>query len=328
MDPRQDKLIRELRNAGLSDQAIDAAWPSWWTEDAAASSSGRAELRFALARNLGLSPKHLLGERVEFVWKDDARFKNLTAEDSSQRAALASFGVAVGRILLRATPPVTSLLGVSALELRKAILAEREFVDLLGLLSTCWAAGLPTIHLRVFPLTKKGMNALVVEVSGRHAILLGRDANYPAPIAFTLAHEIGHIALGHLEGAPALVDLGDPAEVSEFDPQENEADRYALTLLTGQPEPDVRTNLDKFTARSLAQAVLYAGPPRRIEPGTLALCVGYRLNTWPVAIASLRYVYDEQKMVWMEVNGIADAQLRWGELNDDSAHYLRNVMAQ
>ncbi|RYL95534.1 hypothetical protein EWH10_21295 [Sphingobium fuliginis] len=33
------------------------------------SPSGRAELRFAIARRLGLRP--LLGERVEFIWNDE-----------------------------------------------------------------------------------------------------------------------------------------------------------------------------------------------------------------------------------------------------------------
>jgi hypothetical protein len=43
-------------------------------------------------------------------------------------------------------------------------------------------------------------------------------------------------------------------------------------------------------------------------------------------MASLRYIYAEQKDVWREVNGMAESQLQWGELNDDSADYLRNVM--
>jgi hypothetical protein len=325
VDDSTKKLVKELRGAGLSDQAIKAAWPSWWNDDAELSESGRAELRFALARKLGLSPRSLLGERVEFVWKDDARFKNLTAEDATQQAALASFGVAIGRLMLRATPEVRSIIGIGAMELRKAILGGRTVVDLQGLVSACWALGVPIIHLRVFPLEAKSMRAMVVEVEGRHAILLGRDASYPAQIAFTLAHEIGHAALGHITGAKAIVDIGE-SEHDGGDPQEREADEYGLTVLTASTHPAITTSTNNYRARSLARAVMEAGPPRHIEPGMLALCVGYIQQNWGTAIASLRHIYGKKIEVWREVNRIADRQLRWDQLNDESADYLRTVM--
>ncbi len=325
MDPDSKALIKELKDAGLSNQAIRAAWPSWWDDDAASSPSARAELRFSLSRKLGLSPQSLLGERVEFVWQDDARFKNLTAGDAFQRGALASFGVAVGRLLLRATPDVRPLGGIAASALRAAVLSNRRVVDLVGLLSACWGLGVPVVHLRVFPLRAKSMRAMVVEVDGRHAVLLGRDAVYPAPIAFTLAHEIGHAALGHVGGGKALVDVGDPSFGGE-DREEREADAYGLELLTGSAEPPITTSTDNFSARGLAQACIEAGPPRGIEPGTLALCVGYLRRDWITANAALRHVYGERKPVWREVNVLADRELRWQELGEESSHYLRTVM--
>lgn len=318
-------LVERLRQAGISLAAIEAAWPSWWTEEADTSPSGRAELRFALARRLGLEPKPLLGERVEFVWNDEARFKHLTAEQESHKAALTSFGMSVGRLLLRATVG-SPVIRVSAADLRKAILVGNDFVDLNALIATCWALRIPVVHLRVFPLDAKSMHAMVTNVDDRSVILLGRDAQYPAPVAFTLAHELGHIMLGHLTGAPALIDLEDPALAYEGDEQEQEADRFALELLTGSPDPDIQTSADRFNAPTLASAVLEAAPRYAVEPGTLALCVGFRRHAWPVAMSALRFIYREKKPAWREVNGIADGELNWDALGDESAHYLRNVM--
>ncbi len=320
-----ENLIERLRKAGLSRAAIRAAWPSWWSEEAGKTPSGRAELRFALARRLGLEPKPLLGERVEFVWNDEARFKHLSTQDDVQRAALTSFGMSVGRLLLRATPSEPRE-PVGAEELRNAILAGSPFVDLGSLISTCWALRIPVIHLRVFPLEAKSMHAMVVGVDGRFAILLGRDAAYPAPVAFTLAHELGHVMMGHLANAPALIDLEDPALARDGDEQEEEADRFALTLLTGSPEPDIRTNIDHFNAPTLAAAVLRAAVEYAVEPGTLALCLAHGRGLWPVAMSALGFIYGERKPAWREVNGIADGELDWDLLGDEAAHYLRNVM--
>ncbi len=325
-DRSSDELRRGLREAGLSRQAIDAAWPSWWNDEAASSASARAELRFALARNLGLSPKSLIGERVEFVWHRQGRFKNLSGQTPGEQAALNAFGTAIGRSLLQAVPAGPSLGGSAVNELRRAILASNRVVDLSGLLATCWAVGMPVIHLRVFPLQAKAMHAMVVESGNRYAILLGRDASYPAPVAFTLAHEIAHVVLGHLEGASALIDVEDPATSGSHDREEQDADRFALALLTGSAEPRIETNRTEFGGRQLAAAVLDAGPPLGIDPGTLALCVGFQRDRWPAAMAALRHIYPDPKPVWSEVNHIAEAALDWDALDGDGGDYLRTVM--
>ncbi|SOB80696.1 protein of unknown function [Sphingomonas guangdongensis] len=325
MTTDSNDLRRELRRAGLSEKAIDAAWPTWWSEELADDPSGRAELRFALARRLGLSPKSLLGERVRFVWNDEARFKHLSAEDVTHRAALASFGMTVGGSLLRATPEVAGIVGVTAADLRAAILRDRAFVDLQGLVFVCWAVGLPLVHLRVFPLDAKAMHAMVVGVDGRQAILLGRDAPYPAQTAFTLAHELGHVALGHLEGAPALVDMDDPAKAGDKDEEETAADRFALELLTGTPTPTIDTDGASYNAPGLARAVEQAAPRYRIEPGTLALCLAYQTGQWGRAMSALEFIYGAPRRVWRDVNTLAASQLRWEWIGDDAAEWIRTV---
>jgi hypothetical protein len=326
LDAERNRLIEELRQAGFSRSAIDAAWPSWWDESLAQSPSGRAELRFAVARRLGLRPQPLLGERVEFVWNDEARFKHLSAADASDKAAITSFGMAVGRVLLQATSPGPGLAVIGPDRLRTALLASRPYADLGGLISTCWALGIPVIHLKVFPLEAKRMHAMVVRSDGRFAILLGHNARFHAQLAFTLAHELAHVMLGHLDDAPALVDIEDPATATDRDDQEREADAYALTVLTGSADPDIQTDLDTFNAPTLANAVRNAGQQYRIDPGTLALCLAYRRRIWPIAISALGMLHPQPNSVWREVNGIARQQLAWAALNEDAAEYLEGIM--
>jgi hypothetical protein len=319
-------LKKRLKEAGLSDPLIDAAWPAWWSDEALSSQSAKAELRFAIARKLGLSPKSLFHDEVEFVWKDEARFKHLSNETEAQKAALTSFGISVCRILVRSLPPVAVPGGIGALDLRNSILRSRPFIDLQTLLAACWAIGIPVIHLRVFPLEAKHMHAMAVKVAERHAILLGRDAQIPAPVIFTLAHEIGHVMLGHIGSSSAIVDIGDPLGPDQGDKEEIEADRYALELLVGTSHPDIQMDRPRFNSRELAATVLEQGPIMQIEPGTLALCLAHAQSLWPVANDAMRYIYTEQKPVWHEVNRIAAQQLDMESLNDDSADYLRKIM--
>ena len=321
-----DTLRRGLRDAGFSKQAIDAAWPSWWSEELADDPSGRTELRFTLARRLGVSPKELLGERVRFVWNDEARFKHLSVQDAAHRAALASFGMTVGRALIRATEPGDTLEGVSASELRLALLSDRPVVDLPSLLYACWAVGVPVIHLKVFPLQAKSMHAMVVAVDGRYAVLLARDALYPAPVAFTLAHEIGHIALSHLDGVPALVDLEDPATSANNDDQEDAADRYGLELLTGSASPQIETSGGRMNAPGLATAVLREAGQQRIDPGTLALCVAHQTGAWAIAQSALKFIYSDPQPVSTQLNTLAASQLDWDRIGHSSADWLKIVM--
>ena len=322
-------LRLQLKRSGLTDAIIDAAWPSWWREDADVSSSARLELRFSLARKLGLDPRSLLDETDEprFIWRDEARFKNLTTEDEEQRAVLASFGAALGQVLTAATHEGPDITGVPASDLRPALLGERPFVALIDLLSLCWSLGIPVVHLQLFPLSQKRMTAMTVRTGRRWAIMLGKDSQYPAPVAFHLAHEIGHVALCHVSVGHVLVDFEHQnLHGPDGDTEERAADEYALELLTGEPTPQVLPSQGTYTSAELAKIALRSAADLRIEPGTLALCFGYSTGDWATANAAVSRIYDAAKPVWLEVNGLAEAQMHFDSLPDELAEYATAVL--
>ena len=289
-----DQLRRRLKNIGLSDPAITAAWPTWWSDEAEDSLSARTELRFSLSRKLGLEPSSLLEDGVpRFVWQDVARFKHLSREGVIEQAAITSFGRAIANLLIGSTPAHGSLVGADPSNLRNLILRmRRPYVDLADLLSLCWSVGIPVIHLRVFPWPQKRMAAMVVRAANRYAILLGKDSQYPAHIAFYLAHEIGHVAAGHLEENRVIVDLeSEDMNLDTVDGEEISADRFALDLLTGMPAPVILPSTQRYSALSLAKTVLGASTELAIEPGTLALCFGYSTKDWPTSTAAMRHIY-------------------------------------
>ena len=321
-------LKRRLKAIGLSEGAIAAAWPQWWSEDADAFPSARLELHFSIAWKLGIDPRSLLDAEgtPRFIWRDEARFKHLSGESDTERAAISSFGRALGALLVPGTTPLIERLPAEAASVRNLILQNEPFVRLSNLLSVCWSTGTPVVHLRVFPRPHKRMAAMAVRIAERGAILLAKDASYPAHIAFYLAHELGHLLLGHLNREAAIVDLESTRLGSGDDREEYDADRFALELLTGTPEPNVVPLNRRYNAPALAAAVLDAGPKLRVEPGTLALCFGFSTQNWPVVNAAMRFIYQQPKPVWQEVNAVALRELDVTRIPQDAHAFIGSVL--
>jgi hypothetical protein len=329
-------LRQRLHTLGLSDSVIEAAWPRWWSEGADESASARAELRFGVARRLGMDPSSLLDDRDEprFLWSSQARFKHLAGESDIERAGISAFGRAVAKPLLNATPlpEIPRVDPNSALGMREMLLGigRSPFVALSDLLALCWGMGVPVGYLRVFPWPRKRMAAMTVRVGDRWAVLLARDSRYPAPVAFWLAHEIAHIFLSHIESEEVIVDLDRPGpDLQGDDMEEAAADAFALELLTGRPRPEVLADQTSATpsASGLAQEVSRRGPELGIEPGTLALCYGFTTGEWEVANGALKALYPSGPAVWSEINWLAIDQLHLDELPEESRHFLRAILA-
>src|ERR1700733_13709278 len=128
MVSESESLRRRLRQAGITARAIDAVWPEWWSSEAEASVSATAELRYTVARRLGVSPRSLFDGPPRFVWRDRAKYKNLGDISRDEVGILSSFGVAVGQSLAAMAPP-TRPLPTSAAQLREAILASSSVVQ-------------------------------------------------------------------------------------------------------------------------------------------------------------------------------------------------------
>jgi IrrE N-terminal-like domain len=283
-------LRRELLNAGFTNRAIDAVWPEWWSSDAEVSLSATAELRYTVARRLGISPRSLFEGPPKFIWGNEAKFKNLGTTTPTEQLILTSFGIAAGRALITAAPPALASLPTAAAELRRQILQSSPYVRLGELLVACWGLGIPVAKTNIFPLEQKRMQAMTVRLDGRYAILIGRNSTFPAWIAFILAHELGHIACGHITDSAALLEMDDPLQIAERDNEELQADAFALALLTGDEQPEIISDAERYSAQQVAGAVVHAAADKRIDPGVLALCLAYSTGRWAESIGALKMI--------------------------------------
>jgi Zn-dependent peptidase ImmA (M78 family) len=319
-------LRKQLRSSGLASALIEAAWPRWWSDAAGNSASARNELRFALARSLGLDPRALIdGDQVRFAATVGPRFKGLSAADAAEQHAIISFGQSVARLLGTATVAEPAP-RVSAARLRTFMLEHGIVPSFQSITAICWQFGIPIVYLEITPLDRKRMHAMAAGQGARCAILIAmRDSLY-AKAAFTIAHELGHIMLGHLDDEAAYLDMEDPMSASDGAPNEEEANRYALELLTGRPEPVITTSTDEYNAQQLAQAAAAAGATEGVDPATIALCDGFRTGDWARSTAACLRIQGRPANVAVELNGYAERQLNMSRLGNDSRSYLRQVL--
>ncbi|MCW2751211.1 MAG: hypothetical protein JWR83_2321 [Aeromicrobium sp.] len=329
MTSESDQLRKQLRGAGVAPRALNAVWPAWWSADAELSSSAQAELRYTLARRLGISPRSLFDGEPKFLWRNEARFKNLGTLSPEEASILVSYGVSAARVALGARPagPV-DLRGLTATALRETLVSDWSSVNLKGILTFCWSIGIPVLQLRLFPLEAKKMAAMSVRVGDRYAILLGRETTHPAQLAFIVAHELAHIASGDIDETGAALDVEDPIELSERDSSETGADSFALELLTGDPAPEIKQDRHPSNSASLVKAVRQAGQERGIDPATLALCWGHTTGDWRLTFAALKSIGPADFNGGDYLNELAVATLDWSTLSDESADSLHLAIGQ
>ena len=327
MNALERSLRARLRASGLTPRVLDAAWPAWWSDDAAQSASAVAELHFTLARQLGMSATSLMsGDEPEFIWFDQTKYKNLGTTSDLEAAVLSSFSVSVSRDALVATPPSPLALDSDAAQLRAALLRNSPFIGLRELVALCWGLGIPVIHLKVFPLQNKRMHAVSARLGDRYAILIGHESRFPAQVAFWIAHELGHIARGDVRDAAALMDVEDPLRTNDKDAEEQGADAWALELLTGDPSPRVESDRATYNASAVASAVEKESLTARVDPGILALCLGYNEASWNAVFGALKILGDSD--VGATLNQIASDQFDWDELPLDSQGFLRTILGR
>lgn len=324
-------LINRLRQAGFSEPFLHATLPPWAASEQ--SPSGQMMLRLLLARRLNLDPESLMDDEaaLTFLQSGPIKFKHMRLGPGQRRDTLTAYALGVARILLAAAGQASHPIPDAA-ALRTSILASgRDNVGFGDVLSACWALGVPVLHLRLFPAQAKGVTAVAVRLGARHAILVARESGVPAQYMFHVAHELGHIALGHLKDTAAIIDADpdDEANAGETlidDDEEKAADEYAQELLTGLRHFSVNRDLSgrSGTARELADRAKQLGAEMKIDLGHVIMSYGYSSKEWPLAMAAAKLAPSQEESLSSLVNRVLWSQLPETS-GDQSEHFLRAV---
>ena len=328
-------LYNRLRAVGLTQNYLKKTiLPEWWDDEIAENPAGYAEGLTYLSRHLGLdlASLHDPSRTIDFREFGICKYKKSKDATEDQLALARAVASRVAQLAHLATKDDFSPCSKVASQIRGEILARgAAWVGLDELLDHCWSIGIPVLHISNFPEkpydwpgTRRRPDGLAVRVEGRPVVVLCKKAGDPSWLSFILAHELGHIALGHIEREGVLVDESMDDNIK--DEEEIAADNFAVELLVGSPNVKFKCAGRWPKAEQLAQEALQIGREKKIDPGHVVLNFAYasRKNLWPLAKAALALLHPEKNATEI-VSRKMTASLDWAILPEDHNDFLKRI---
>lgn len=322
-------IYSALGRQGLSRRELSHIFPEWWSPEIEATPSGAQQAKLYLARALSLRIRPISEDppRIEFDLPVERRFKRSAKTTDAEIEVAVAIAQSASRIAISAfecdfNPPPSS-----AAEIRNVILGKgNHWVGLQQLIDYCWDCGIPVLHLATPLLGKKKMDGIAMSLNGRPSIVLS-NKRASGFLLFHLAHELGHIALGHVSANGAIVD--DEIKKSDADagrdPQEIDADRFAIELLTGNADGRITLN-QMIKATALAHLAAQYGHKHNIDPTHVVLnCAHNNHRIYALCVSAANLLSGGRK----DQELISEAVFnRLGEnLSPDNENLLRNLIA-
>jgi hypothetical protein len=276
-------LYQKLNLVGYKPGFVRSLLPAWWDDAIAETPAGFQQASLILGRLFSVQPETLWAEQIQpvLVVPNGRKFKQRVGTESHELDVACALARSAARLTLKSFKPAyRGGFHTDAAELRQKLLIEKKWIEFKDLLAYCLEVGIPVIFLKHFPPKTKKMAGVSFEHEGRPVIVLTQNKAY-GHLLFDLAHELGHITLGHTQGGAWVIDA--KIDVESDDEEERAANRFALELLTGNPECKIVPTGRHLNAQELENAASRYGEAHKIDPLHIILNYGHTHNRWPVA---------------------------------------------
>lgn len=280
-------IYHKLSLIGLKKKKVNECMPDWWLEhctEITKTEAGIQETLWHIANSFSIDFGSLIESFSEKDKKPKFIFGNhLFKHSQNLNETELQPAVSVAMFIAKNTmsvyeKPLADLNGLTALSIREKLLQNAKWLDFETLLSYTWSLGIPVIFSSNIP--PKKMDGLALKIQDRPVIVLtkGRTHGY---LVFDLAHELGHIVLGHLNQKKIIVDEKISANDIETELFEQQADEFALELLTGYKGIIYPTK--KYSPKGLFQLALRKSSEGKIDPLHFVLNYGHSSGQFSLA---------------------------------------------
>ena len=324
--PTQDdipSLYRKLSRIGLNRRFVETVLlPDWW-EDASAE---RAEdLLGLVASRLGIDGGTLHNPIPSLIAPGEpCRFKLRKGTEESDMLLPSRLSMRAATLASQAVPVESPGIPMSASEIREAILADdHRWVTLDNLLDYCWSRAVPVLHIPKFPAGCRKMDGMVTSVGQRPVVIISSNRAHSAILLFILAHELGHVACEHVQSGTLLLD--ETVERQSSDDEEQQANRFAVELLTGASDTEYHPTGAALTAKRLSHEAVRVGETDKVDPGVVAMNYAWGQEFFAVGVAALNLIEPDADAPGT-IRRKAMDYLVWDELDQEDAAFLARLM--
>ena len=327
-----DTIFGALESAGFPSSLQTTLLPEWVTPEVLSDSATSSEIAAILAKRLGLRTSPLLATepKVESLRRRDVKYKRSITNKPKGLTAATSIVASIAESVASACCVEFRPLAGSADALRREVLSSfpGKWLGLKNLLMTCWSHGLPVVHLVKFGKGVAKMDGTVVYTDSRPVIVLSKASPFLAWQLFILAHEVAHVALGHVKPGEILVDeeLGQNSYVlrdNDFD--ERTADMFAIELLNGRQNATYTASKNRINGAELATAALNSGTAQQIDPGHIALNFAHNSGKWDVGMTALKILQKGSRPASDFINEIMWKNIDLDVLPTDTVDFLARM---
>ncbi len=286
-------LYNRLSEVGFDKRFLqEVILPEWWEDSLAAFSFNRAIAESTIAGHLGCKVADLADHKASLALPSTGGelFKRQKNSDINKLRPTLQIARRAASIIKSSLVNVPDFGGkATAQEIRELILGKSGVVNLKSLVQFCWGWGIPILRISRLPNRAGKFAGVAILDSDRPVIVMACGHEAPPWVAHYLAHEIGHIVLGH---APNEVDVIVDSELEKAaaeDDLEREADKFAFHLLTSKDE-GIRfapAQSGEYYGRQLADAAKRYVDKQNYPIDIGAVCLAYGFSTSEYAVSQV-----------------------------------------
>lgn len=281
-----------LSSAGFSREFIrTAVLPEWWTAECDRDPNLLQDIELRTARFLGCSLEDVCDPARVLQPLEYAGARLRRARDAPPKrlvpAIHAALRIAAAVVRnLRNPDVVPDPLPRNADDWRAQISPTGSVLTLKHLLACLWQRGIPVVPVDQTPSPSFQGMACIVE--RRPVILILHRHDAPARVAFTVAHEAGHIAAGDCDEYKPVVD--EEEEILDDAPMERRADEYAARVLMGEHQ-GLQIARHQEEPHDVAKKALALEQQSDVEASYLLLDWAHRTGDYETAMRGVRALY-------------------------------------
>jgi Zn-dependent peptidase ImmA (M78 family) len=318
-------LYERLKEIGFDkDYVRSQGLPTWWDDELDADEDVVLEGAAHISRRLRLDLLSLLEERSpEFKPALQTKFKYHAQNKADTPDAAHQIASSVAAVIARATELEFKPVPPSTLQVRAEILAEHPQINLNSLLDYCWKHGIAVVYFKNYPKKKRTITGMIQWHGDQPVIVLSDKRTNPAWLAFHLAHELGHLAFGHVKkGEGILVD--DDIKDNSSDSEEIESNKFAVSLLLDNLDNAVKKRMKAPALAKYLGGIAQNNPT--VDPCAIAFNFAWHnTNYFAVAVSAVK-ILDENQCGSKIIQSFLENHIDWDDLSDDVGDRLEQIL--